>query len=96
MLHRIPLTKARINLGQLVRRIAAGNESFLLEKDGIPVAGLVGLDELGDYSEQHNTGLKKQIAAGYKEYRKGKAADARSLLATVHAASVPKKKRKSR
>lgn len=46
---RLPLTKARINLGALVKRAHLGNECFILEKDGIPIAGLMGIDEFKDY-----------------------------------------------
>jgi len=36
----MPITKARINLGAVVRRVVAG-ERITLEKGGIPVAALV-------------------------------------------------------
>ena len=44
-LTRLPLTKARIHLGAVVKRARLGKEYFILEKDGIPVAGLMGIDE---------------------------------------------------
>ena len=51
MVHRLPLTKARINLGQVVKRAHVNKEYFILEKDGIPVAGILDADELEDYLE---------------------------------------------
>jgi hypothetical protein len=39
MVNRIPITKARINLGQLAKRAHLNNEYFILEKDGIPTFG---------------------------------------------------------
>lgn len=33
IVHRIPLTRARINLGQLVRRVHVNREYFILEKE---------------------------------------------------------------
>jgi hypothetical protein len=36
MVHHIAITKARVNLGQVVRRAHLNNEYFILEKDGIP------------------------------------------------------------
>ena len=39
ILNRIPITKARINLGQLAKRAHLNNEYFILEKDGIPTFG---------------------------------------------------------
>ena len=49
MVHRIPLAKARISLGQLVRRAHLDKDYFILEKDGIPVAGIMDADEMEDY-----------------------------------------------
>ena len=34
----LPLTKARINLGAVVKRVHLNKECVVLEKDGIPVA----------------------------------------------------------
>lgn len=72
IIHRLPLTKARINLGAVVRRVHLNREYVILEKDGIPVAGLMNIDEMEDYLEQQDPKLKKQIAEGYQEYRSGK------------------------
>ena len=49
IVHRIPLTRARINLGQVVRRAHLDREYFILEKDGIPVVGIMHVDDLEDY-----------------------------------------------
>jgi len=61
VVHRIPLTRARINLGQVVRRARVNREYFILEKDGIPVAGIMNVDDLEDYLELQDPGVKKQI-----------------------------------
>ena len=49
MVNRLPLTKARVNLGALIRRAHNNKEHFILEKDGIPVAALLDVDEYEDY-----------------------------------------------
>jgi len=49
MIHRLPITKARINLGSVVRRIHLNKEYVILEKGGIPIAGMMDIDELEDY-----------------------------------------------
>jgi hypothetical protein len=36
----IPITKARINLGALVKRIRPNKVYIILKKDGIPIAGM--------------------------------------------------------
>jgi Antitoxin Phd_YefM, type II toxin-antitoxin system len=80
VVHRIPLTRARINLGQVVRRAHVNREYFILEKDGIPVAGILNAEELEDFLELRDPGLKKQIRASNSEYRRGKAREASAFL----------------
>ncbi len=92
VVHRIPITKARINLGQVVRRAHLNREYFILEKDGIPVAGIMNVDELEDYLELQNPGLKRQIQKSHAEYKRGKARDARTFLSGVRRASAKPKK----
>ena len=67
----MPLTKARINLGAVVRRVHLNKEYVILEKDGIPIAGLMDIDELEDYLDLQDAELKKQIAEGHQEYLGG-------------------------
>jgi len=83
IVNRIPLTKARINLGQMVRRAHVNREYFILEKDGIPVAGLMHVEDLEDYLEQQDPGFKDQIRRSHQEYRRGKAREASSFLAEL-------------
>jgi hypothetical protein len=92
VVHRIPLTKARINLGQVVRRANVNREYFILEKDGIPVAGIMHIDDFEDYLDMQDAGLKKQIARSYAEYRKGNARDVSEFLSELR--SPAKKRRK--
>ena len=72
MVHRVPLTKARINLGQIARRAHFNNECFILEKNGIPIAGIMDIDDMEDWLELQDPEMQKQIAEGYKEYRQGR------------------------
>lgn len=83
MIHRIPITKARINLGQLVRRVHLGKEYFILEKGGIPVAGIIDVDELEDYLELRNTALKAQIREGYDAYLQGNTRELKDFIAEL-------------
>lgn len=79
--HRMPITKARINLGQVARRAHVNREYFILEKDGIPVAGVLSAEELEDYLELQEPGLKAQIRKSNEEYRRGKGREAGTFLA---------------
>ena len=83
VVNHIPLTKARINLGQVVRRAHVNREYFILEKDGIPVAGLMHVEDLEDYLEQQDPGLRRQIRKSHQEYRRGQARDAGEFLAEL-------------
>jgi hypothetical protein len=73
VIHRIPITRARINLGQVARRAHIHKGYFILEKDGIPVAAFMNVEELENYLELKNPALKKQLRKSYDEYRRGKA-----------------------
>ena len=72
MVHHLPITKARINLGQVVRRVVRNKEYFILEKDGIPVAGILGADELEDYLEARDPGARAHIRKSAAEHEAGK------------------------
>ena len=77
---RIPLTKARINLGAIIKRVYTGKECFILEKDGLPVAALVDIDEFEDYLELQDPEVNQVIAESRKEYLAGKSRPAAELL----------------
>lgn len=83
MVNRIPITKARINLGAVAKRAHLGGEYFILEKDGIPIAGIMDADELEDYLELRNPRVKKQIAESRKDYEAGRVRDAWEVLADL-------------
>ena len=89
----LPLTKARVNLGQVVRRAHVNREFFILEKDGIPVVGLMHVDDLEDYLEMRNRSVKEQIRTSAEEYRRGAARNACKFLAELKA---PRGKRRKK
>jgi hypothetical protein len=91
IVHRIPITRARINLGQVVRRAHIHREVFILEKDGIPVAGILSVEDLEDFLELQNPGIKKQIRRSADQYRRGKARRADSFLAELLSAPAKSK-----
>jgi len=83
VVHRVAITRARINLGQVVRRVHLNREYFILEKGGIPVAGIMNADEMEDYLDLRDPGLKRQIRRSQEQYRRGKTRDATSFLAEL-------------
>lgn len=84
MIHYIPITKARVNLGQVVRRAHLNKEYFILEKDGIPVAGILGVDELEDYLELQNPKVKRQIQQSFRQHQAGSTRPAKDFLTDLH------------
>ena len=67
-------------------------EYFILEKDGIPVAAVLSADELEDYLEMQEPGLKAQIRKSSEEYRRGKKRNAKDFLAELRRKSAKRKK----
>ena len=92
--HRIPITKARINLGQVVRRVHLNREYFILEKDGIPVAGLMGADELEDYLELRDPKVRAQIRKSNADYLAGRSRPAEDSIAELRAEAQRKRGRR--
>ena len=88
IVHRIPITKARINLGQVVRRAHTNREYFILEKDGIPVAGVLNVDDMEDFLELQDPALKDQIKRSYQEYRRGRARSASKFLTELRRSEI--------
>jgi hypothetical protein len=80
---KIPITKARINLGSIVKRASLDKELFILEKDGYPVAGIVGIDTIEDYIDINDSNLKKNIKKSFKEYEAGNSRNAKDFLKEI-------------
>jgi len=83
MVTNIPITKARINLGSIIRKVRLDKEYVVLEKDGYPVAGIMDIDEFEDYLELHNARIQKEVINSAGEYKKGNFRPARELLRDI-------------
>lgn len=83
MVNRIAITKARINLGDVVKRAHLNGEYFILEKDGIPIAGIMDAGELEDYLELRDPKVNKQIAASRRDAEAGRVRPAAELLSEL-------------
>jgi hypothetical protein len=88
MVTSIPITKARTNLGALVKRVRLNKEYFILEKDGIPIAGLMDIDEFEDYLELKDPKIREHIRKSYEDYLAGKSRPAEEFLAELRAIQV--------
>jgi hypothetical protein len=87
-INRPPITKARIYLGQIANRAHYGNEHFILEKDGIPVTGIIGAHELADYLAMRDPKVKASIAASRRDHSTGKTLSPGELPAELNRRGV--------
>jgi PHD/YefM family antitoxin component YafN of YafNO toxin-antitoxin module len=92
-INHIPITKARVNLGAVVKRVHLKGEYFILEKDGIPVAGLLSVNELEDYLELRDPKVIKQLTESKKDYEAGRVRNAWDLLDELKGARAAKGKK---
>lgn len=83
MVQRLPITQARINLGALVRRVHLNKEYVILEKDGIPIAGVMDIDEFEDYLELRDPKVGEHVRKSYQEFRAGKGRPIEKFLADL-------------
>jgi hypothetical protein len=96
MVNHLPITKARINLGQLAKRAHVKGEYFILEKDGIPVIGIMDADEMEDYLELRDPKVNAAIARSRKEFEAGKGRPAEKLLSELKTIAARSKTGKRR
>lgn len=94
VVHHIPITQARINLGQVVPRAHLNRECFVLEKDGIPVAGIMNADDMEDWLEHQDPDMRTQIAEGHAEYQEGDTTSLDAFIADVRKKSPGKRQSK--
>ncbi|MBI3988082.1 MAG: type II toxin-antitoxin system Phd/YefM family antitoxin [candidate division NC10 bacterium] len=92
MVERLPITQARIHLGSIVKRVHLNKEYFILEKDGIPIAGLMDIDEFEDYLELQDPKVREHIRKSNEEYLAGKSRPAEELLAELRGETAKRAK----
>jgi prevent-host-death family protein len=80
MITRIPLTKARDELGKLVKRVNEDKEYIVLEREGEAKAVIMDIDEFEDYLDRNDPTIQSTIAESRREHEQGKARPARELL----------------
>jgi hypothetical protein len=64
----------------LAKRAHLNNEYFILEKDGIPVIGIMDADEMEDYLELRDPRVTSQILQSNRDIRAGRTRPAGELL----------------
>ena len=83
VIHHLPITKARVNLGQVAKRVRLNKEYFILEKDGIPIIGIMGAEELEDYLELRDPKVREHIRKSNVERLAGKGRPLAEVLSEI-------------
>lgn len=92
----IPLTEARIRLGTLLKRVHLNKEYVILQKDGIPIAGLMDIDEFEDYLELRDPEVQEDIRKSNQEYLAGKGRPIEDFIAELRKEAQRKTRRRRR
>jgi PHD/YefM family antitoxin component YafN of YafNO toxin-antitoxin module len=93
MVQSLTISEARLKLDALVKRINLKKDYVILKKDGIPVAGIMDIDEFEDYLELQDPKVERHIKKSFQEYRAGKSRPARELLAELKEGRTKPKRR---
>ncbi|OHA09430.1 MAG: hypothetical protein A3A44_03585 [Candidatus Sungbacteria bacterium RIFCSPLOWO2_01_FULL_60_25] len=80
MVQRLPLTQVRNSLGAVVKQVHLNKEYVILEKDGIPLVGVMDIDEFEDYLELRDPKARADIAKSRQEFSTGKSRPAEEFL----------------
>src|SRR5471032_2588976 len=83
VIHRLPITRARVNLGPLARRAHVNKEYFILEKDGFPVVGLMDADEMAASLDLPTPAIRRQIQKSNADILAGRTRPADVLLSEL-------------
>ena len=83
MVQRLPLTQARNSLGAVVKRVHLNKDYVILEKDGIPLVGVMDIDEFEDYLELQYPKVREHPQKSSQEYLTGKSRPAGELVAEL-------------
>jgi len=95
MVHRLPLTQAWVNLGAVVKRVHLNKEYFILEKGGIPVAGLMDINEFEDYLELQDPKVREHIRQSNAECLAGKSRPAAGFFKELRQTRKAKRRHKA-
>jgi PHD/YefM family antitoxin component YafN of YafNO toxin-antitoxin module len=94
MVQSLPISEARLKLEALVKRINLKKDYVILEKDGIPVAGIMDIDEFEDYLELQDPKVERHIKKSTEDFLAGRSRPAREFLAELKTSRKKNGKRK--
>lgn len=85
MVRHLPLTKFRSQLGNVIQRIHRNKEYVVLERDGMPVAAVMDIDEFEDYLELNDPTVQREIELSRQDYEAGRVVDPEELSTELRA-----------
>jgi prevent-host-death family protein len=66
----MPITKARINLGAVVKQVSLKKEPIVLNRDGYPVAAIIDIEKLEDLMDAKELIAEKNAKNDFVEWDK--------------------------
>ena len=78
-----------------MKRVHLNKEYVILEKDGIPLAGVMDIDEFEDYLDLQDPKVSRIIEEGRQQYLAGKSRPAEQLLRTLEGRRAKTGRRRS-
>jgi prevent-host-death family protein len=66
----MPITKARINLGAVVKQVSLKKEPIVLNRDGYPVAAIIDIEKLEDLMDTKELIAEKNAKNDFVEWDK--------------------------
>jgi PHD/YefM family antitoxin component YafN of YafNO toxin-antitoxin module len=94
MVQSLTINEARLKLEALVKRIHLKKDYVIIKKDGVPIAGMMDIDEFEDYLELQDETVKRHIRKSTDQFLAGKSRPAREFLAELKSTGKKNSKRK--
>src|SRR6266436_2076066 len=76
----VPISKAKISLNSLVKRVHRDKEYLILKDNGTPLAAVMDIDEFEDYLEVNDPRVRKEIELSNEDFRAGRFRPAEEFL----------------
>jgi len=76
----VPISKAKVSLNSLVKRVHRDKEYLVLKENGTPLAAVMDIDEFEDYLEVNDPEVRRAIERSNRDIREGRVRPAREFL----------------
>src|SRR2546422_704006 len=76
----VQISKAKVSLNSLVKRVHRDKEYLVLKENGTPLAAVMDIDEFEDYLEVNDPEVRRAIERSNRDIREGRVRPAREFL----------------